>query len=83
VCCGNYEGLDAALAVPQEGMTMAKVFAARPGDVLRLGGYGEATDKVPAMVPDAVAKKDYANKDVYRVEMDEPEKGKARKGREA
>ena len=48
-----------------------------------LGSYGEATNDTPALVPDAVAKKEFGNTEVFRVELDEPEKTKARKGKEA
>ena len=76
MCCGNYDGLAEALAAP-EGVLMAKVYTTVKGSVLRIGGYGEASNDSPAIVPDKVAAQ-FDGQDGFKVELDEPKAHKAK-----
>jgi hypothetical protein len=50
---------------------MPRVYTVRPGDRRQIGGYGEATNETPAVVPQAVAD-ELAWSKVLRVEPDTP-----------
>lgn len=50
---------------------MAKVYTVRPGDRRQIGGFGEATNETPALVPETVAD-ELAVSEVLRVERDAP-----------
>lgn len=74
MCCGNYEGLEAALAAPGgEGVMAARVFATRPGDRLTIGGFGIATEKEGVEVPEEVAARfEQEIKGEVEVEVEDP-----------
>jgi hypothetical protein len=84
VCCGGeYGGLDAALAAPGKGGVMAKLYTTIKGAVNQIGNYGQASNDVPAIVPEEVAAEFSGNKE-FRVEREEAEAArKPAKGKEA
>jgi hypothetical protein len=59
----------------------AKVFTTVPGSVLRIGSFGDASNDMPAIVPEEVAA-EFDGQEGFKVERDEPAKKAPAKARE-
>lgn len=83
MCCGNdYDGLEAALAAPATEGVMSRIFTTVPGAVLQIGGYGQASNDSPAIVPPLVGE-EFSEQEGFRVEFEHGEKTAVKKEKAA